>query len=301
MTLGERIRQNRKQNNMTQEYLAEHLSVTRQAVSKWENDTAVPTMENLLELSSLFGIPLNALAELPVNESRQTHRSERIWQILFAVSAAVLFLLLCFCTSLLKQNRALASPEEVSCDTLQNEILTEVLTDLPDGRSVRMQLVMTDGIYFTDKWEDYVPGGGIYDVNYQGTYQLWIVSNENYVLHTYDLTPDFDSNTLNFPGSFEIEIYDYNSDGLPDFTIGQHGSSSIHFYNLYTLEADGIRRICPEMIPDIGKRFSKIFPVDEWEAGIGFHSHDWSNANGESNAVHYRWDEKKGLFFRQDN
>ena len=78
MTLGERIRQNRKQNNMTQEYLAEHLGVTRQAVSKWENDTAVPTMENLLELSSLFGIPLNALAELPVNPSIGTNMADLV-------------------------------------------------------------------------------------------------------------------------------------------------------------------------------------------------------------------------------
>ena len=42
MSLGERIYQYRKAKGMSQDALAELLDVSRQAVSKWENDTAQP-------------------------------------------------------------------------------------------------------------------------------------------------------------------------------------------------------------------------------------------------------------------
>jgi len=46
---------------MTQEQLAERLNVSRQTVSKWETDTAMPDIEKLLELSALFSCSLDAL------------------------------------------------------------------------------------------------------------------------------------------------------------------------------------------------------------------------------------------------
>ena len=41
---------------MTQEFVAEHLGVSRQAVSKWENGTSDPSTSNLLSLAKLYGI-----------------------------------------------------------------------------------------------------------------------------------------------------------------------------------------------------------------------------------------------------
>ena len=41
---------------MTQEFVAEQLGVSRQAVSKWENGTSDPSTTNLLALAKLFGI-----------------------------------------------------------------------------------------------------------------------------------------------------------------------------------------------------------------------------------------------------
>jgi transcriptional regulator with XRE-family HTH domain len=41
---------------MTQEFVAEAMGVTRQAVSKWENGTADPSTSNLLKLAKLYGV-----------------------------------------------------------------------------------------------------------------------------------------------------------------------------------------------------------------------------------------------------
>ncbi len=62
MTLGERIQAHRKQCAFSQEKLAEIMNVSRQAVTKWEGDQSVPSMEKLIKLSEIFKIPLDQLA-----------------------------------------------------------------------------------------------------------------------------------------------------------------------------------------------------------------------------------------------
>lgn len=55
-SLGEVLKAHRTECKMTQEFVAEHLGVSRQAVSKWENGTSDPSTSNLLALSKLYGI-----------------------------------------------------------------------------------------------------------------------------------------------------------------------------------------------------------------------------------------------------
>ena len=55
-SLGEVLKDHRTRCSMTQEFVAESLNVSRQAVSKWENGTADPSTSNLLKLAKLYGI-----------------------------------------------------------------------------------------------------------------------------------------------------------------------------------------------------------------------------------------------------
>ena len=59
--LGEVIKEHRTRCGMTQEFVAEQLGISRQAVSKWENGTSEPTTSNLLALAQLFDIPAEEL------------------------------------------------------------------------------------------------------------------------------------------------------------------------------------------------------------------------------------------------
>ena len=61
MSLGERIYQYRKAKGMSQDALAELLDVSRQSVSKWENDTAQPELSKLTIMCDLFGVSLDEL------------------------------------------------------------------------------------------------------------------------------------------------------------------------------------------------------------------------------------------------
>lgn len=63
MSLGLTIRDLRNQKNMSQTDLAEALSISRQSVSKWETDGAIPDLEKLVMMSELFGVTLDALVK----------------------------------------------------------------------------------------------------------------------------------------------------------------------------------------------------------------------------------------------
>ena len=62
MTIGSRISKCRKAKNFSQEYLAEILGVSRQAVSKWETDQTEPDTSNLIGLARVFGVSVEYLA-----------------------------------------------------------------------------------------------------------------------------------------------------------------------------------------------------------------------------------------------
>lgn len=93
MTLGEQIRQARENKNLSQEELASQLGVSRQAVSKWENDSSVPQGINREMLSKLLELEISLTeGALPGK------RSIAMW--LGWVLAAILFLMLCICVGI---------------------------------------------------------------------------------------------------------------------------------------------------------------------------------------------------------
>lgn len=59
MELQDKLRCLRNENGVTQIDLAEKLEVSRQTISRWEAGTSVPTTENLMRLSALYGVPLD--------------------------------------------------------------------------------------------------------------------------------------------------------------------------------------------------------------------------------------------------
>ena len=61
MTLGEKLAKLRREHNYTQEQLAQILGVSRQAVSKWESDTAYPETEKLIRLGKLYHCSMDYL------------------------------------------------------------------------------------------------------------------------------------------------------------------------------------------------------------------------------------------------
>ena len=62
MSIGERISELRKERNVSQGQLAESLGITRQAVSKWENDLAVPDALKMIQLADILDTDIEYLS-----------------------------------------------------------------------------------------------------------------------------------------------------------------------------------------------------------------------------------------------
>ena len=75
MTLGEKIYKLRTKRSMTQEQLAEKIGVSRQSVSKWETDSAIPDIEKLKLLAEIFEVSITELLGMECEED--TKRKNR--------------------------------------------------------------------------------------------------------------------------------------------------------------------------------------------------------------------------------
>ncbi|MCI8727928.1 MAG: helix-turn-helix transcriptional regulator [Hungatella sp.] len=75
MKLSEKIIELRKANKMTQEELASICNVSRQSISKWEADIALPETEKLLKLGETFQVSMDILLkdELSLNAVKNVH------------------------------------------------------------------------------------------------------------------------------------------------------------------------------------------------------------------------------------
>ena len=78
MTIGQKILQLRNDANISQEQLAETLGVSRQSVSKWEMDQALPQIDKVLQLSQLFSISTDELLQdkIEINKSQKPKRNK---------------------------------------------------------------------------------------------------------------------------------------------------------------------------------------------------------------------------------
>ncbi len=61
MALGRKIAEARKEKNLTQEQLADLMSVTRQSISRWESEQSYPEMDKIVYLAEILGVSCDYL------------------------------------------------------------------------------------------------------------------------------------------------------------------------------------------------------------------------------------------------
>ncbi len=74
--LSENLKKIRKDNNLSQEQLAEKLSVSRQSVSKWENGEAYPEMDKVLQICKMFNLNIDELLNQDIKEVNENKQSK---------------------------------------------------------------------------------------------------------------------------------------------------------------------------------------------------------------------------------
>ena len=119
MSLATNLSTLRKKHGLTQMELAEKLSVSRQAISRWEVGAAVPSTDNLKILSHLYGVSVDDilkgetasvpqssdLSDLP-QETLSSHRSNKKSKIIFACVLILLALAVAIVASVVKSHES---------------------------------------------------------------------------------------------------------------------------------------------------------------------------------------------------
>lgn len=82
MNIGNKIRELRKQRGITQEQLAESIGISFQAVSKWENNIALPDITLVPVLASYFGVSMDELFDFNLKKIEHAVRiiTEKAYQ-----------------------------------------------------------------------------------------------------------------------------------------------------------------------------------------------------------------------------
>lgn len=98
MKIGEKLRNARAKEKMTQEYVAEKIAVSRQTISNWENEKFYPDIVSVIKLSDLYNISLDEL--LKGDEAMMGHLEESVnvvnsnQRLLIAIGINIVLLIL---------------------------------------------------------------------------------------------------------------------------------------------------------------------------------------------------------------
>ena len=103
MTIGNRIRSLRKELNYSQEYIAEQLNVSRQAVSKWEKDISKPDTNNIIQLANLLNSTVEYIAsgkkeisEVVCNNNKEKNKLSKKQKKIIIISISIISVLIGF-------------------------------------------------------------------------------------------------------------------------------------------------------------------------------------------------------------
>ena len=78
MELGKQIRMYRQEAQLSQEELADHVYVSRQTISNWENDKSYPDVNSLVLLSEVFHISLDKLIKGDIDVMKEAIKKEEV-------------------------------------------------------------------------------------------------------------------------------------------------------------------------------------------------------------------------------
>lgn len=95
MEFNENLKYLRKEAKMTQESLAERLNVSRQAVTKWERGQSLPDIQNLKEISNIFGVTIDSLVG-DVITKKEAQINKKINDIGYFIFGTIILLLCIF-------------------------------------------------------------------------------------------------------------------------------------------------------------------------------------------------------------
>lgn len=90
MDFGDKLKQYRLKEGLSQEQLAEKIGVSRQAITKWETKRGLPDVENMIILAELFKLTLDELVLEEVKNRKKSRWFSKAKQFMTSTPASIL-------------------------------------------------------------------------------------------------------------------------------------------------------------------------------------------------------------------
>lgn len=142
MTINEKLVSLRKENGLSQMQLAEKMNVSRQAISRWEIGTAVPSTDNLKVLSELYSVPVDILLndnkELPNKDEsikeivyeNKIEKKKKLRKIIYVIAILITVAVILLCTIFLRDKLRDKKQEVIPIENIEG---SEVEPDTTNG------------------------------------------------------------------------------------------------------------------------------------------------------------------------
>lgn len=163
LTLGQRIAARRKLLNLSQESLAERLDISRQSVSKWESDAAIPEIDKLIALSKLYSVSIGWLLgvedqenpasdELSESQLKMVEEIVRRYQLPRRNRIGLIFAALTLCFFAVFAGLFFHSQRQTDQLTAENTIIQSKISALSQGNAdIQNQINQMDALLRTQK------------------------------------------------------------------------------------------------------------------------------------------------------
>lgn len=144
MTIADKIKKLRKDNNMTQEDLAEKLNVSRQTISKWETNIVIPDADNIVSICKLFNITTDELLDYKV-ESVQKKKQFIVDMsvLLFGIIGFIIFAILLM-TNQIDKTSSVITINGSGKTTLAKKLSSALVAKIVSTDEVRKTFPMID-------------------------------------------------------------------------------------------------------------------------------------------------------------
>lgn len=153
MRIGKIIKEERAKKGLTQEQLAQQFFVTRQLISKWENEKSYPDLDQVVKLSDFFDLPLDYLLKedtAMVKELSFDTKRKRLFKVLLLLLCVALISVLSIFGFAYWIDGPLLSKDDITITKVQKKVLPEkVVTNQATGQQIVLPEDIEYTIYFT--------------------------------------------------------------------------------------------------------------------------------------------------------
>lgn len=125
MNIEDIIKHERKQKKLTQEELAQELFVSRQLISKWENNRSYPDLEQLIKLSDFFNISLDELMRGDKKMTKKLNFSLKNKNIFYMIMGVLTLIIISLTYFLLSEQTVQLTPEDIEVVSISTSPITD--------------------------------------------------------------------------------------------------------------------------------------------------------------------------------